>query len=329
VQARANLWRIEGTIGAIALVLATVALTVWPGPAPARPMPAGLTLVHSGLAMADPFATSIPDRQLQDSYVFNGSAAPGVGWVSATAAGLDVGVRAHPDWAGWFAVTLAAAGPDVVWHAVMSRPSTPVNGGIGEAVLAVQSASTQHNGTINYVVVSALSSRGKGVWQVGSAHGYLADAVTDRLWQGPLATDTPSSEPVTIRTDGHHSLTVWFGDRVVYSNDHLHMNDPAPFQAYLEVQGHDIGYVSNFKNFWVADATPVIVRGVRPRSRVELDTGHGAVTAQADSAGQATLRVPSPELVGTGTLTVRDRSGVRHFRALHYAGGDVLQVAAR
>ena len=153
-------------------------------------------------------------------------------------------------------MTLAAAGPDVVWHAVMSRPSTPVDGGVGEAVLAVQSASTQHNGTINYVVVSALSSRGKGAWQVGSAHGYLANAVTDRLWQGPLATATPPTEPVTIRTDGHHSLTVWFGDRVVYSSDDLHMNDPAPFQAYLEVQGHGISYVSNFRDFWVADAVP-------------------------------------------------------------------------
>ena len=91
--ARANLWRIEGTIGAIVLVLATVALTAWPGPAPARTVPAGLTLVHSGLAMADPFETRVPNRQLQDHYVFNGSAAPGVGWVEATSHGLDVGVR--------------------------------------------------------------------------------------------------------------------------------------------------------------------------------------------------------------------------------------------
>ncbi len=260
--------------------------------------------MHSGLAMADPFETSVPNRQLLDHYVFNGSAAPGVGWVTATAQGLDVGVRSHAGWAGWFAVTLPAAGPDVVWHAVMSRPSAPVNTGVGEAVLAVQSASTQRNGTINYVVVSALSSGGKGTWQVGSAHGYLADAVTDRLWQEPLRADTPATEPVTIRTDGQRSLTVWFGDRVVYSSDHLHMNDPAPFQAYLEVQGRDIGYVSNFKNFWVADAAPVIVRGVQPRARVELDTGHGVVTAEADSAGRAALPIPAPELVGTGTLTV-------------------------
>jgi hypothetical protein len=325
-RARANLWRVEVTIGAVALALVTIALTTWPGATPARTMPTGLTLSHSGLAIADPFGTAAPNRQLQDHYVFNGSAAPGVGFINATNRGLDVGVRAHSSWAGWFAVTLRAAGPDVVWHANMSRPATPVGSGVGEAVLAVQSASTQRNGSINYVVVAAFSSRGKSTWQIGSAHGFVANAVTDRLWQEPLRADAPSSEPVTIRTDGHRSLTVWFADRQVYSNHHLHMNDPAPFQAYLEVQGRDVSYVSNFKDFWVTDAAPVTVRGAAPGSHLTLDTGHGVVHATTDSTGRAVLKVPVPELVGTGTLTVIDRSGVHHFRHLHYAGGDEVQI---
>lgn len=325
-RARANLWRLEVTLGAIVLVIVTVALTTWPAASPARPMPAGLALAHSGLVMADPFAASTPNRQLLDHYVFNGSAAAGVGTVSATNSGLDVGVGPHTGWAGWFAVTLRAAGPDVVWHALMSRPRAAVGSGVGEAVLAVQSASTQRNGSINYVVVSALSSRGESTWQIGSAHGFVANAVTDRLWQEPLRVDAPSTEPVTIRTDGHHSLAVWFGDRLVYSNQDLHMNDPAPFQAYLEVQGRAISYVSNFKDFWVADAAPVIVEGAEPGSHLTLETGHGAVHATAGASGQATLRVPAPELVGTGTLTVTGRSGVRRFADLHYAGGDVLEL---
>jgi hypothetical protein len=276
--------------------------------------------------MADPFSTSTPDRDLLDHYVFNGSAAPGVGWVSATEGGLNVGVRSHRNWAGWFAVTLRAAGPDVVWHALMARPPTPVGSGVGEAVLAVQSASTQHNGSINYVVVSALSSKGKGTWQIGSAHGFVANAVTDRLWQEPLRADAPAVEPVTIRTDGHRSLSVWFGDRLVYSSHHLDMHDPPPFQAYLEVQGRGISYVSNFKDFWVTDAAPVTVTGVAPGSRLTLQTGDGVVRATADSSGRAALAVPAPESVGTGTLTVAGRSGVHRFPGLHYAGGDVVQL---
>ncbi len=70
-------------------------------------MPPGLTLTHSGLVIADPFTTATPNRQLLDHYVFNGSAAPGVGCIDASNRGLDVGVRAHSSWAGWFAVTLA------------------------------------------------------------------------------------------------------------------------------------------------------------------------------------------------------------------------------
>jgi hypothetical protein len=204
-----------------------------------------------------------------------------------------------------------------------------VGKGVGESVLAVQSASTQRNGTINYVVVSALSEHGRSTWQVGSAHGLIADADTDVLWQEPLRADAPAVEPVTIRTDGRHNLTVWFGDRQVYSSHHLDMSDPAPFQAYFEVQGKNVGYVANFQNFWVAEAAPVTVRGASPGARVQLDTGHGLVVATADASGQAALQVPAPALVGTGTLTVADRSGIRRFRDLHYSGGDILQVAPR
>jgi hypothetical protein len=325
---RANLWRLEVTLGAVVMVVLTIALTAWPGTSPPRTMPTGLSLVHSGLAIADSFDSSVANRDLLDHYVFNGSAAAGVGWVNATDHGLDVGVRSHRSWEGWFAVTLRATGPDVVWHALVSRPSNTVGAGVGEAVLAVQSATTQSNGSIDYVVVSALSSHGKSTWQVGSAHGVVANAVTDNLWKGPFSAGTASTEPVTIRTDGRHSLTVWLGDQQVYSSHHLDMNDPPPFQAYLEVQARDIGYVANFKDFWVADAAPVVVTGVAPTSRVSLTTGHGTVTSTADAAGQAALRVPSPDLVGTGTLTVTNRSGTRRFPGLHYAGGDVLQVAA-
>ncbi len=69
----------------------------------------------------------------------------------------------------------------------------------------------------------------------------------------------------------------------MYSSDHLHMNDPPPFQAYLEVQGRDIPYVSNFKDFWVADAAPVIVEGAAPGSHLTLDTGHGVGPATTDA----------------------------------------------
>ena len=84
--------------------------------------------------------------------------------------------------------------------------------------------------------------------------------------------------------------------------------------------------MSNFKDFWVADAAPVIVDGAPPGSRVTLETGHGVVAATTDTSGQASLAVPAPELVGTGVLSIRGPAGVRTFRHLHYAGGDTLQI---
>jgi hypothetical protein len=278
--------------------------------------------------MADPLDRPVSQGQLMDHYVFNGSAGPGVGWDRATARGLQVGVRPHAGWAGWFAVTLDAAGPGVVWHTDMSRPRQPLSTGEGEAVFAVQTAATQHSGAINYVVVSALTTRSKGEWLVGYAHGVIANADTEVLWRSPLRADAPASEPVTIRTDGRHSLVVWLGNRRVYSSNHLHLDVPSPFQAYLEVQSRDVGYVSAFRDFWVADSSPVTVSGASPGAHVRL-VGDGVVTAVAGPGGSASL-FPSPAaLVGTGTLTVTQRGVSQRIADFPYAGGDVWRLSGR
>jgi hypothetical protein len=303
-----------------------IVLTAWPAASPPRVAPDGTTLSHSGLVMADPLDQPVSQGQLLDHYVFNGSAAPGVGWARATASGLQVGVHPHAGWAGWFAVTLDAAGPGVVWHTDMSRPRRAVSAGKGEAVFAVQTATTQHNGAINYVVVSALSLDGKGEWLVGYAHGVVANADTEVLWRSPLRADAPTTEPVTIRTDGRHSLAVWLGDRRVYASDRLHLDIPSPFQAYLEVQSQNIGYAASFRNFWVADAAPVTVTGVSPGARLRLVSGRTVVTAVAGRDGTASLSAPSPALVGTGTLTVMGGGRRRDVTLFPYAGGDVWRL---
>ncbi len=322
----ARRWRIEVTIGGLALVVATVVLTVWPGATAPRAGVGGVTLARSGLVMADPLDRPVSQGQLLDHYVFNGSAGPGVGWSRATAGGLAVGVRPHPGWAGWFAVTLDAAGPGVVWHTQMSRPSRAVTFGEGEAVFAVQTATTQHSGAINYVVVSALSLHGKGEWLVGYAHGVVANADTEVLWRSPLRADSPTTEPVTIQTDGHRRLVVWLGHDQVYSSDRLGLDIPTPFQAYLEVQSRDIGYAATFRDFWVTDAAPVTLTGVSPGAHVGLVTDDGRETATAGRRGTASLLPPPPTLVGTGTLTVVGDSGRRRVTGFPYAGGDVWHL---
>jgi hypothetical protein len=322
----AQRWRIEVTIGGVALVVVTVMLTIWPAASPPRVAPDGASLTRSGLVMADPFDRPVAQGQLLDHYVFNGSARPGVGWTRATSSGLQVGIHPHAGWAGWFAVTLDAAGPAVVWHTQMSRPPEPVTSGKGEAVFAVQTATTQHSGAINYVVVSALSLHGEGEWLVGYAHGVVANADTEVLWRSPLRADSPSTEPVTVQTDGRRRLAVWLGNRRVYASDRLRLDIPTPFQAYLEVQSQTIGYVASFRNFWVTDAAPVTVEGVSPGTHLRLENDGTIVTAVAGRHGTASLAPPAPTLVGTATLTVVGTGRARAITDFPYAGGDVWRL---
>jgi len=324
---------------AVVMLVSVIYLTTWPSSVPARPLPPGLSRLHSGLLIADSLDVSLTLGQLQDQYALDGSAGPKLGWVSETPAGLAVGIKAHHGWAGWFASTVHAAGPAVAWHAVLSPTALPLGTkGRGLAVFAVQTATTQKSGVINYIVVAADSRSGSYRWLIGYAHGLVAGASTQVLWTSkwrpnPIGGTRLASQAVTIVTDGSHSLSVWFGADKVFSSERLVLKMPAPFQAYLEVQSSAPAYHARFNDFWVSDDAPLVVRGLRDGSQVELTSGaHGAgaptvTKAVAGLGGTATLSLPVPELVGTGTVTVVDGGTVTDVPKVPYAGGDLLRWA--
>ena len=298
--------------------------------------------MHSGLLVADPLDKAVTLGQLQDQYVLDGSAGTKLGWVSETTAGLAVGIKAHNGWAGWFASTIHAAGPAVAWHAVISPTALPLGTkGRGLAVFAVQTATTQKSGVINYIVVAAVCRSGSYRWLVGYAHGLVAGASTHVLWASKWQPVPPrgaliASQAVTVVTDGSHSLSVWFGTDEIFNSKRLVLEMPAPFQAYLEVQSSAPAYYAWFTDFWVTDDGPLMVRGLREGSRVELTSGAGGAgwaaiaEAVAGREGAATLRLPAPELVGTGTISVtsgRSVNDVSDVPKVPYAGGDVLKWA--
>lgn len=343
---RAQRWRVAVSAASVVMVFGVVQLTRWPSPAPTRPTPDGVTRASSGLVMADAFAGARPPSVLQDTYVLDGSAPAGVGWVRQAGRGLEVGVRRHRGWRGWFAVTIHAAGPGADWHTVMGAMPASTTAGEGESVFAVQTATTQRTGAINYIVVSELSRHGASQWLVGYAHGLVADASTQVLWRTPWRRGPPTTRAVTVRTDGSHRLAVWIGSRRVYASSALHLRIPAPFQAYLEVQSDGIPYASDFRDFWVTAAAPVTVRAVPPGWRVAL-RGSGAPIAVAGRDGTARLVPPPDRSVGVATLVLspppdgsageagrsaRSRRGPppgdRNLGPVPYAGGDVLVVRA-
>jgi len=173
---------------------------------------------------------------------------------------------------------------------------------------------------------------------VGYAHGLVAGASTQVLWASkwqpvPQHRTLLASQAVTVVTDGSHSLSVWFGTDEIFSSERLVLKMPAPFQAYLEVQSSAPAYYAHFTDFWVADDAPLVVRGLREGSRVELTSGAGGAAiaeAVAGREGKATLRLPVPELVGTGTISVatgRSVNDMSNVPNVPYAGGDVLRWA--
>jgi hypothetical protein len=257
--------------------------------------------------------------------------------------GLEVGIKAHSGWAGWFAATIHAAGPEVAWHTVMYPAPVPA-GGRAIAVFAVQTATTQSSGEINYVVVAAVTRAGDAYWLVGYAHGLVADATTKVLWKSPAQRLGSGSgipgRALTLVTDGRHCLSVWIGSTRVFSNARLNLDIPPPFQAYLEVQSSAPAYQARFEDLWVADDAPLRFEGLLPGARLGLALPSAALSrplvAIAGRDGNASLALPVPDLVGTATLTVSQPAGlpprsarattVRRIGRVPYAGGDVLEL---
>ena len=71
----------------------------------------------------------------------------------------------------------------------------------GEAVFAVQTASTKRTGDIDYVVVASVTNAGLTHWEIGYARGHLAAARTTILWAGAPSAGAPLSESISLQTD--------------------------------------------------------------------------------------------------------------------------------
>ncbi|MGH9306224.1 MAG: hypothetical protein ACRD0I_04985 [Acidimicrobiales bacterium] len=321
----------------------------------------------SGLLIKRSFATPVPDRIVANTFEFNGDASPTYSYVRDPGGGLRVGMGPHGGrtFKGYFAVTLAAYPASSIFHVHMTRPPGNVTGTGHEAetVFAVQTGSTKVTGLINFVEISSDSRAGTTAWQVGYSHGHVKNAQTRLFARSAQSAHAPLSQDITVATDGHHHLTVWFGNRVVFHSDHLDMNMQAPFQPYLEVQSEKVPYVSTFTDFWVTHDTSLTVDGLAPGSSVSLmaaatapgtgataaaaapgtgGTGAAAgppgaatpasrpiATALASASGQAVLWMPPPRAQGVASLVITSPGGSSlRMGPFNYAGGDQYQLQA-
>ena len=183
----------------------------------------GLRRVVNGLLLRRSFTTASPASSLSAQFEINGSAPSSQRWVVVRRDGLLVGVLpgSGERFQGAFAVTRAAFPAGGVFHVRMSREPGTISSAsrTGEAVLAVQTASTKRTGDIDYVVVASVTHAGLTHWEVGYAQGHLAAARTTILWAGAPSADAPLSESISLQTDGNSRLTVYFGDTLVFSSN--------------------------------------------------------------------------------------------------------------
>lgn len=284
----------------------------------------------SGLLAALPFDRPTPLRDLEDTFAFGGSAPPGIGYAVARARGLAVGVHRHDaHFEGWFAVTRAGFPASGVYHVDMAKPPGQLRSGgaQGEAVFAVQTGLTKATGLINYVIVASASRTGATSWSVGYAAGHIVNAHLTRFLRLPVPATSSDSRDVTLETDGRRRLAVWFGTRLVFASDHLHLHITPPFQAYLEVQSRVVPYASSFRDFWVTSSSVVSV-SAPDGARIRLVARGGRTIASATARrGVARLVLPPPRARGSAELEVRLRRRSVKLGPFEYAGGDRYRLA--
>jgi hypothetical protein len=305
-----------------------------PGPTTIQGDGVRLTLLESGLLRDEPFSSAEPRRDFEDRFELDPLARPEEAVLRLGEDGLDVGVLEHDGFQGYFAVTNDTFPANAVFHTAMQAASGVVasSTGQGEAVFAVQTASTKVTSDVDFVLVNTVSRGGRLSWEVGQANGEYADAVETTLAEVPASPALrPVDEPVdvTLQTDGDRRMTVYLGDQQVLDAGDLDLGVAPPFQAYLEVQSRVIPYTARFTDFWVTASDVVQVEGLPPGAAVVLGpTDEPRATATADDGGVARLELALPDARGTAALALRgpDDDGWRRVPPFAYAGGDRYRV---
>lgn len=267
------------------------------------------------------------------AYNTNGSGSPGQDVIRWQRGLLGVGINnaASPHFFGYFLETKQAfpAGAFVQTQ-MLPYPAAANPGQVAETIVAVQTASTDRTGLLNYVIVSYRQSAGQGSLSVGFANGLIARATTTILGvvAHPDLMTQVRDEPVTITTNGNNAYETWIGNTPIYQSSHLHMRIAPPFQVYLEVQAAAVDYTAYFRTLDVYRSDRVRISHLPPGAEIRLSVSHpGAypVRALASASGTASLVLPPLDLTVEGVLEVSSHGVVWKFPPLTLHGGDHYQ----
>ncbi len=268
-----------------------------------------------------------------DAYNTNGSGSPDQDVIRWQQGLLGVGINnlTSTGFLGYFLETKRAFPADAFVQTQMDPyPVAESPNQAAETIVAVQTASTDRTGLLNYVIVSYLQLGGQQSLRIGFANGLIQGANTTILNQvaQPGLMTTVQDEPITVTTNGNNTYEAWLGNTIEYQASHLDMRIPPPFQVYLEVQAAAVDYTSYFRNLYVYRSNFVTLTDLPAGADVRLSVPSApAYQTQvvASASGMARLVLPPMDLTAVGVLQITAHGHPWTFSPITLHGGDHYQ----
>ena len=290
--------------------------------------PAQLVLTSSGQLWNTHFQQ--PMSHYQGLYHYNGSEIPSRRYVSWSRGLLSIGVNqiGRRSFKGFFAVTEPTfPSGSFVETSLTPIRANPKPGQIAETIVAVQTATTDENGQINYVIASLTQTYAHNSLQLGFANGVVARAKTYilRSYKAPHLFTSVTKEPLTITTNGQHNLKIWLGSHLLLNDSRLALHIIPPFQVYLEVQSLGLRYAARFHGLFIYRSNRIILNDLPNGTTVTVSGPHGTPLARGSShADRFAFDLTPPKLQLPVTIRVTAGQHTTIFPDVVVKGGDVF-----
>ena len=148
--------------------------------------------------------------------------------------GLLLGLKAANEgqWVSYYAMSPETDA--TVFHAIITTPYKLIDGrGILQTGLYIQTSIRY--GHVNYVSCGSRVSASGVFWQAVQTFGNYTQATKYTTLWANKSSNQPLTRDCKIVTNGNNFLEIYVDNNLVYSNDKLNLQMPAPFNSYLEL----------------------------------------------------------------------------------------------
>lgn len=241
--------------------------------------------------------------------------------------GLHIGMQAPSSgtWAGFFAESPNTNAE--LFHSVITTPVRTIPNQNYENGVYVQTS----NGLINYVTCVSLTNNQATAWAIINTYGTTNQATKfNVLWMD----NTPNqslTRDCSIITNGQNYLKVYLDGTMVYTNNNLNLQMPAPFNTYLEPETSYSGQFlsGTFQDYYVTSGeTTKIINNPGNAARVDITDASGNVLSTGQvSSGTAVLDVGKYHFPLNANIKVFDSSNnVIASSSANIYGGSIYSV---